>query len=134
MKILLNHNNLHFCSGPCNILSSEYSIVDYNNNYLFELKPYDGNRYPKITYKLPNKDTLEIINCRICAECHKTSLDLMEDIDVFDDLDDIEDLKRFDEDLKDIKEYIGLYVIKKFILLECCTEEAKEYIKMYNLL
>lgn len=134
MKIILNHNNLYFCSGPCNILSPEYSIVDYNNNYLFELKPYDGNRYPKITYRLPNKDTLEIINCRICAECHKTSLDLMEVIDVFDGLDDIEDLKGFEEDIKNLtkgvnEEYTGLYVIKKFILLECCTEEAKEYIK-----
>ena len=117
VKIILDHNNLHFCSGPCDILSPEYSIVDSNDNYLFELKPYNGNRYPKITYKLPNNrgssdscDIVEVINCRICAECHKKSLE--------------------DNDENDGS--YGINVIKKFILLECCTEDAQNYIKNYN--
>ena len=38
VKIILDHNNLHFCSGPCGMLSDEYCIQDANNNYLFELK------------------------------------------------------------------------------------------------
>lgn len=117
VKIILDHNNLHFCSGPCDILSPEYSIVDSNDNYLFELKPYNGNRYPKITYKLPNNrgssdscDIVEVINCRICAECHKKSLE--------------------DNDENDGS--YGINVINKFILLECCTEDAQNYIKNYN--
>jgi hypothetical protein len=121
VKIILDHNNLHFCSGPCDILSPEYSIVDSNDNYLFELKPYDGNRYPKITYKLPNNrgssdscDIVEVINCRICAECHKKSLDLTEG--------------SYDKS----ESFDGINVIKKFILLECCTEDAQNYIKNYN--
>lgn len=117
VKIILDHNNLHFCSGPCDILSPEYSIVDSNDNYLFELKPYNGNRYPKITYKLPNNrgssdscDIVEVINCRICAECHKKSLE--------------------DNDENDGS--YGINVINKFILLECCTEDAQNYIENYN--
>jgi hypothetical protein len=114
MKIVLDHNNYHFCSGPCDILSPEYSIVDYNNNYLLELKPYNGNRYPKITYKLPNNgslesfDVVEVINCRICADCHKKSLEENDGSD-------------------------GINVIKKFILLECCTPEVKTYSEQYNI-
>jgi hypothetical protein len=117
-KIILDHNNLHFCSGPCNILSPEYSIIDSNNNYLLELKPYDGNRYPKITYKLPNNDIVEVINCRICAECHKRSLDLTEENKLSDEY-------KISENVQ----YDGINVIKKFILLECCSLEAKNYIK-----
>ena len=119
VKIILDHNNLHFCSGPCDILSPEYSIVDSNDNYLFELKPYDGNRYPKITYKLPNNrgssdscDIVEVINCRICAECHKKSLE--------------------DNDENDGS--YGINVIKKFILLECCSLEVKTYSEHYNII
>lgn len=118
VKIILDHNNLHFCSGPCDILSPEYSIVDSNDNYLFELKPYNGNRYPKITYKLPNNgssfDIVEVINCRICAECHKKSLDLNEGDNKSESFD-------------------GINVIKKFILLECCTEDAQNYSKQYKI-
>ena len=112
VKIILDHNNLHFCSGPCDILSPEYSIVDSNDNYLFGLKPYNGNRYPKIIYTLPNNDIVEVINCRICAECHKKSLDLMEGPNGPNGPN-------------------GLEVINKFILLESCTEEAKKYIEKY---
>jgi hypothetical protein len=124
MKIVLDHNNYHFCSGPCDILSPEYSIVDYNNNYLLELKPYNGNRYPKITYKLPNNessfDVVEVINCRICADCHKKSLEEKDGKDGNDGKDG--------SDGSD-----GINVIKKFILLECCTPEVKSYSEQYNI-
>ena len=114
VKIVLNHDNLHFCSGPSGMLSDECCIRDANYNYLFELKPYNGNRYPKITYTRCNNDVIEVINCRICPSCHKKNLDLIEE-------NEIEYL-----DIDAIK------VIKKFILLEVATENVIDYLKNDN--
>ena len=114
VKIILNHDNLHFCSGPCGMLSDEYCIQDANNSYLFELKPYNGNRYPKITYTRCNNDVIEVINCRICPQCHKKNLDLTEENEIqYLDIDAIK-------------------VIKKFILLEAASEKDIQYLKNDN--
>ena len=114
VKITIDHNNLHFCSGPCGMLSNEYSIQDSNNTYLFELKPYNGNRYPKITYKRLNNDILEVINCRICAICHKKNLDLNEE----------NEIEFLDKD--------SISVMKKFVLLEVAEDNVIQYLKNDN--
>ena len=112
VKIVLDHNNYHFCSGPCGMLSDEFVILDSNNQYLFELKPESGNRYPKITYKRLNDDIIEVINCRICSNCHKKNLDLTEE----------NEIEYLDND--------AINVIKKFVLLEVADKNVIEYLKM----
>lgn len=111
VKIVLDHNNFHFCSGPCGMLSDECAILDSNNQYLFELKPYCGNRYPKITYKRCNNDIIEVINCRICPNCHKKNLDLIEE----------NEIEYLDND--------AIRVMKKFVLLEVAEKNVIEYLK-----
>jgi len=111
VKIVLDHSNFHFCSGPCGMLSDECRIQDANNNYLFELKPYNGNRYPKITYTRCNDDIIEVVNCRICAQCHKKNLDLTE------------------ENAIEYLDIDAIKVIKKFILLEVASDNVIEYLK-----
>ena len=93
------------------MLSDEYCIQDANNNYLFELKPYNGNRYPKITYPRCNNYIIEVVNCRICPQCHKKNLDLTEE----------NEIKYLDID--------AIKVIKKFILLEVAQNNVIEYLK-----
>lgn len=111
VKLVLNHNGYYFCSGPCGMLSDEHTIIDSNGVPLFELKPDNGNRYPKISYQRKNNDIVEVINCRICPECHKRNLDLTEE----------NEIQYLDSD--------AINVIKKFILLECATEDVIDYIK-----
>lgn len=116
VKIVLDHNGYYFCSGPCGILSDEHTVINSNGDSLFELKPYNGSRYPKICYQRINKDVVEVINCRICPECHKRYLDLTEE----------NEIQYLDLDIDAIN------VMKKFVLLECATNDVIDYIKNDN--
>lgn len=53
---------IRFCCGPCD------STVEEDPDHIF-LKPNDGQRYARFTWKLSNGTIVDLRNVRMCRPC-----------------------------------------------------------------